>query len=288
MVQGLRVCPPNALGQVPSLVRELDPTRHSWRFCALQWRSKIPHATIKTWHGQIIKINFLKKEWKRKVHWSWDDTFLFLRNTALLKFRILKPHLHWTWCSLLPGILRYELLRSGTEQLWLRLGQSARSALGEQRLDLRWGDRCQGPTDMSQVPTAPSTHAPKQVHTCPSHSLSNHFAPSVKAFAMTNQVLRNICWVNERVNELKKWKNQQLILLLNAPPGGRGALLLTVLFIVLFPGARETEPESRGVRTPVNTNWLGEEEENECSRHCSHTLSGGIQSPSRLDTQSTA
>ena len=134
--------PPNALGQVPSLVRELDPTCHSWRFCALQWRSKIPHATIKTWHGQINNQNkhFLKKEWKRKLHWSWDDTFLFLRNTALLKFRILKPHLHWTWCSLLPGILRYELLRSGTEQLWLRLGQSAGSALGERKAGpkVRW------------------------------------------------------------------------------------------------------------------------------------------------------
>lgn len=57
--------------------------------------------------------------------------YIFIPHATLLKFRILKPHLHWTWCSLLPGLLRYEVPRSGTEQLWLRLGQSARSALGE-------------------------------------------------------------------------------------------------------------------------------------------------------------
>ena len=155
-------------------------------------------------------------------------------------------------------------------------------------MDLRWGDRCQDPTDMSRVPTAPATYVPKQACSCPSHGLSKHFAPSVKAFAMTNQVLSNICWVNEQMNEEKERKNQRLILLLNAPPGGQGALLLTVLFIVLFPGAHETEPESRGVRTSVNTNWLTEEEEHKCSHHCSQVLSEGIQTPSRLDTQSTA
>ena len=73
-------------------------------------------------------------------------------------------------------------------------------------MDLRWGDSCQGPTDMSRVPTAPATYVPKQACSCPSHGLSNHFAPSVKAFAMTNQVLSNICWVNEQVNEQKEQK----------------------------------------------------------------------------------
>ena len=38
-------------------------------------------------------------------------------------------------------------------------------------------------------------------------------------------------------------------------------MLPIILFIILFPGAQEAEPELRGVRTSVNTDWLGEEEE---------------------------